>query len=396
MAKNNDKDKVVLERIKEAVNAIDNKDFTIYFFVADSKDTPNSSMGYIYELAHTLQKEGYKVCMLYQLVDEYTRHELKKLTKKGKAPDPRRIFTGVRRWLGDKYADLPHLNIATGQWSIAPSDFLFIPEAFASMMRETYIKRVPCRRMAILQNINYVTDFIPFGDQWATYGITEAICSTERLSDLIQSVFPYVKTHVLNPYVSEFFRKPLKAKKLIVNIHAPKVSDVEHIVKMFYWKYRPMSFVTFRNLNDFPIETYAEMLKEGAITVWHDPDTQFGRAALEAIRSGNIVIGKVPEKAPEWMVDDKGNLLDNGIWYNDIEDVPELISRVVGSWMQDEIPSEITDAMAETAKKYGQEKWNGDVRSLFEEIVGARRNEFEEVRKVTENRINEKEKEDKE
>lgn len=387
MNKNNEKDKAVLERIEKAISSLDDKSFTLYFFVADSKDTPNSSMAYIYEMAHTLHKMGYSVCMLYQLVDEYTRHELKKLTKKGKVPDQRRLFTGVRRWLGDKYADLPHLNIATGQWQITPADFLFIPDAFASMMRETFVKKIPCRRMAILQNFNYVTEFIPFGDEWGTYGITEAIVATDKLSDLIKSVFPYVRTHVINPYVPEFFRKPLKAKKLIVNIACPKSSDIEHIIKTFYWKYRPLQFVTFRNLNDFPIETYAEMLKEGAITIWHDPYTQFGHAALEAIRCGNIVIGKLPEQIPEWMLDEKGNILDNGVWYNNIEDLPELLSKVVGGWMNDDLPVEILDEMDRTAKLYTQDKWNAAIEKNFKEFVEERRKEFDNIRKTVETKI---------
>ena len=371
-----DKNKIVLKRVEDEIAKIVDKKSSIYFFVSDCKNTPNSQMLYIYQMALTMKELGYNVCMLYQINNEYTKHELKKLRSSGKMVDETRVFEGVDKWLGEKYSTLVHLNIASGVWRVSPSDVLFIPEVFSSLMKETYDKGLPCKRVVILQNFKYVTEFIPYGDQWMNYGITEAVVSNENQAKLIKSVFPYVNTTVINPYIQESMRKPVTAKKLIVNIAATTSSDIEHIIKTFYWKYPTMQFVTFRSLRNLPVDEYAKMLKEGCITIWHDPYTPWGRSALDAIKCGNIVIGKVPEVLPEWMVDENGNALDNAVWYNSIDDIADILATVIGSWMRDEIPEKLMDGISETAKKYTYGEWKENVEKYINGIMESRKTEF--------------------
>lgn len=371
-----DKNKIVLKRVEDEIAKIVDKKSSIYFFVSDCKNTPNSQMLYIYQMALTMKELGYNVCMLYQINNEYTKHELKKLRSSGKMVDETRVFEGVDKWLGEKYSTLVHLNIASGVWRVSPSDVLFIPEVFSSLMKETYDKGLPCKRVVILQNFKYVTEFIPYGDQWMNYGITEAVVSNENQAKLIKSVFPYVNTTVINPYIQESMRKPVTAKKLIVNIAATTSSDIEHIIKTFYWKYPTMQFVTFRSLRNLPVDEYAKMLKEGCITIWHDPYTPWGRSALDAIKCGNIVIGKVPEVLPEWMVDENGNALDNAVWYNSIDDIADILATVIGSWMRDEIPEKLTEGISETAKKYTYGEWKENVEKYINGIMESRKTEF--------------------
>lgn len=371
-----DKNKIVLKRVEDEIAKIVDKKSSIYFFVSDCKNTPNSQMLYIYQMALTMKELGYNVCMLYQINNEYSKHELKKLRSSGKMVDETRVFEGVDKWLGEKYSTLVHLNIASGVWRVSPSDVLFIPEVFSSLMKETYDKGIPCKRVVILQNFKYVTEFIPYGDQWMNYGITEAVVSNENQSKLIKSVFPYVNTTVINPYIQESMRKPVTAKKLIVNIAATTSSDIEHIIKTFYWKYPTMQFVTFRSLRNLPVDEYAKMLKEGCITIWHDPYTPWGRSALDAIKCGNIVIGKVPEVLPEWMVDENGNALDNAVWYNSIDDIADILATVIGSWMRDEIPEKLMDGISETAKKYTYGEWKENVEKYINGVMESRKTEF--------------------
>lgn len=382
-----DKNKIVAQRIENAIEQLETKKSALYFFVTDCKNVPNSEMLYIYDMALTLKELGYDVCMVYQLNNEYSKHELKKLEKAGKPIDNFRKFEGVGKWLGEKYAEIDHLNIANSTWRVSPSDFLFIPEAFSSMMKETFEKGIPCKRIAVLQNFKYVTEFIPYGDQWMNYGITDVIASNDNQKRLIESVFPYIKCSVVNPYIQECMRKPAVAKKLIVNIASTKSSDVEHIIKTFYWKYPLMQFVTFRSLRNLNVTEYSDMLKEGCITIWHDPDTPFGRSAIDAIKCGNIVIGKVPEIIPEWMVDDNGEILNNGVWYSSIEQVPDILARVIGSWMRDEVPTEIYDEMNKTAEKYTYAEWKDGLNAYVEEKLKERADYFRELKKNVENKI---------
>lgn len=382
----------VLGRISDAIANIENKNFTMYFFVADSKNTPNSSMEYVYQMALAMQNLGYKVCMLYQIDNEYTDEELSVINENNGIVDEMRIFTGVGEWLGEEYANLRHLNISLGTWSVSPSDFLFIPEAFSSLMFQTHQHKIPCKRFVLLQNFDYVTDMIPYGVEWMNYGIHEVIASTQHEAALIKRSFPYVKTRILSPCIPEYFRIPVKPKNLVVNMVAKKQSDVNRILKQFYWQYPKLKFVSFRDLRNFPRMKFAELLQDGAITVWVDDYTTFGNSALEAMRCGDIVIGKIPENIPEWMGDDNG-LFDNGVWFTNVDDVPSILANVITSWMSDNIPEELTDAMEKTNSLYRFDKWNDDVRNLAEQITKERVGELKEFMASQKNNKEEKEEE---
>ena len=107
--------------------------------------------------------------------------------------------------------------------------------------------------------------------------------------------------------------------------------------------------------------------------------TPFGNSAVEAIRCGNIVIGKVPENIPEWMGDENG-LKDNGVWFTNINDVPKILA-VISSWMNDDIPEELLKSMDETNRLYTYEKWVENVNDFTKGIVNARIKEFKQFKK---------------
>lgn len=372
----------IIKRIEDAIKNSETNNFTLFFFVIDCKNVPNSNMFYIYHMAKTLYDNGYNVKMLYQMDKEYTTEELEELERKQQFINNDRRFVGVREWLGNDYANLPHMNISNGQWSVSPSDFLFIPEAFASLMQQTYKFKAPCRRFVILQNYDYVTDFIPLGVEWKNYGIFDAITSTDKQAELIKSVFPYMRTKTISPCIPDMFRKPVTPHKLYVNIIAKRQSDVGKLIRTFYWKYPIYKFISFKDVRNLNQEKYAETLKNGAITVWIDDETPFGYAPLEAMRCGNIVIGKIPETIPEWMQDEEG-IINNGYWSYDKLSLVDVLAKVVSTWMNDEIPQELTDSVEETNKKYTQSQWNENVTSLMKELVEDRINEFKTIKEQT-------------
>lgn len=371
MKMENNKSKEIIKRIEGTISTVAEKKSILYFFIADARNTPNAKMEYIYQLAYTLHEKKYNVCMLYQLDNEYSEKEIADLIRKEKPIDENRRFVGVTKWLGEKYGRLKHFNLSKGEWKVSPADFLFIPEAFSSLMKETFDNHIPCKRYVILQNFNHVTEFIPFGDQWANYGITDVIVPNNRQAQLIKSVFKYTNTYILPPYIPEYFRKPVTAKKLIVNIITKNRHDAEHIIKVFYWKYRIFQFVPFRVLTNLPRERFAEMLKESAITIWIDKDSSFGYSALESIRCGNITIGKIPEDAPDWM-EENNEFKSNGIWVDDVNKIPDILASVVNEWIEDEVSPEIYKSMDETNNLYSIDEWNANVDKLFSDIFERR------------------------
>lgn len=382
-----DNTKEIVQRIETEIGKLKDKSFKVLFYVPDAKNNATGYISYIYQMALTLQQLGYNVKMLYQLDNEYTAEELKKLDLENQPIDDNRVFVGVTESLGEKYATLEHANIQNEELEVSPSDFLIIPEVYSSVMNQT--KKLSCKRIVLTQNYNYLTDFIQVGVSWANFGITDTITSCLNQAELVNSVFPYVKTKVLTPYIPSYFYEGNEPKKLIVNIITKSQKDANKIIKPFYWKYPMYKWVSFRDLRSYPREMFADYLREGAITIWVDSDTQFGYAPLEAIKSGNIVIGKIPELIPEWMLsEDKTQLLDNGIWFNDINSVHKIIADVIRTWINDDIPSEITDAMKETAKKYSFDEYKVNLDNLINSYINERVKEFEEVIIVAKSRIN--------
>lgn len=176
---------------------------------------------------------------------------------------------------------------------------------------------------------------------------------------------------------------------MIVNIISKNQNDINKIIKPFYWKYPIYKFVSFRDLRNFDRKEYAELLKESAITVWVDTDSQFGYGALEAMRCNNIVIGKMTDDVLEWSSD--GNILyDNVIWFSNFDDVHKIIASVIGSWMRDQVPSELKNAVEKTNLLYRFEDWKGKVEQLINSIFESRIKELEETKIIAKNNENDK------
>ena len=144
-------------------------------------------------------------------------------------------------------------------------------------------------------------------------------------------------------------------------------------------------FISFRDLRGYPKNTFADFLQESAITIWIDNETPFGYSAIEAIRSGNIVIGKVPEHMPEWMGDGEG-LLDNGVWTYDINLIPDILARVLGSWMQDNVPSVLYENMEKLNNLYTYDLWDKNIDNFTQNLIQNRINEFIEIKSAITNK----------
>ena len=138
-------------------------------------------------------------------------------------------------------------------------------------------------------------------------------------------------------------------------------------------------FISFRDLRGYPKEKFAEYLQESAITIWIDNETPFGYSAIEAIKTGNIVIGKIPEHMPEWMGNENG-LIDNGVWTYDVNMIPDILSRVLGSWMQDKIPETLYENMEKINNSFNIEEYEENVEKIIKQYIEERIKEFQEVK----------------
>ena len=80
------------------------------------------------------------------------------------------------------------------------------------------------------------------------------------------------------------------------------------------------------------------------------------------------------------MTNEDGTLNDCGVWTYDINTIPDLLANVIGAWMQDNIPAQLTDAMSIANEKYTPDKWNDNVDNIITEIVDEQIKSFESIK----------------
>lgn len=343
--------------VNESIDNLKNNNFNLYFFVLDTKGNPSSSLEYIYKTALILHNKGYKVTMLHQ-EDE---------------------FVGVGDWLGDKYDVLPHKNISKDNVEVSISDFLFIPEIFGNVIAQT--KNLNCKKVMIIQNYNHIAEFLPISTPLEDMGIIDAVVTTKVQEEKIKKYFPHLRTHVVHPSISKIFRKSDEPQDMAVNLICKDSTLVSQIVKPFYWANPLYRWVTFRDLRGMTQEGFAAALRKSAITVWIDDSSNFGTALLEAMRSGGIVMAKVPDHPAEWMLDN-GEMTKRVIWFDDIDCLPDMLVSVVRTWTYDKIPQEIYDNAAEMDMYFTDEIAEKETEEVYVKgFIGRRLSEFEEVKK---------------
>jgi len=354
----------MLKITDENISKLKNKTFKIFFFILDTKGNPSSALEYIYQTALVLSKKGYDVTMLHQEKD----------------------FVGVGDWLGKEYAELKHSNIETDNVEIGPCDFIFIPEIFANVMIQT--KTLSCKRVAIVQNAYHVTEFLPISHTFDTVNIIDAVVTTKGQENRIKEYFPTLRTHIVSPSIKKVFRdNETTPRKMIINVICKDQSEMNRIVKPFYWKNPEYKWVSFRELRGLSQETFAEALREAAITIWDDDSTTFGYSLLEALRCGGIVLAKVPNELSDWMVKD-GEISKSVLWFNNVDELSNILPNVVQTWITDKVPAEVHDGAKETFGLYSEEAQEKEIEEVYVKGFFERRlKEFEEVRIDVENNV---------
>ena len=346
----------MLKIVDENISRLENKDFNLYFFVLDTKGNPSSSLEYIYQTALVLQNKGYKVTLLHQEKD----------------------FVGVGDWMGEKYANLPHLNIETDNVEITPSDFIFIPEIFSNVMMQT--KKLPCKRVVIVQNYNHISEFMPVSQTYDNLNITDAIVTTKIQEEKVKGLFPTVRTHIVSPSIKKMFRPGIGPKKLIVNVVCKDQSMVNQIVKPFYWKNDLYKWITFRDLRGVTQESFAEALRESAFTIWADDTTNFGYTLLEALRCGGLVLAKVPNNPSDWMFDGD-DLTKSVLWFDNIDEIPEIMASLIRTWTLDKVPTEVYENQASFDDLYSEETQENEIEEVYVKgLIGRRLSEFKSTK----------------
>ena len=349
-----------LEKIKESIEKIENKNFEIYFFTIDTKGNPTAGVATIYEKVKKLRELGYNANILHDKNDYKLREDEEGM--------------GIAEWLGEEYANLPHVSIESQKLQVGPSDFVVIPEAFASIIKQTV--SFPCKRIVFLQSYEYIFEMLEIGEGWEQFGITDVITTNKSLSEYVQSVFRGLRTDIIPVGIPEYFKNSTEPKIPTIAMYARDKRELLKIVKIFYQKYPHYRFVTFRDMSGLPREMFAKELSKSFVSVWIDELSSFGTFPLESMRTKTPVIGKIPRMVPEWMgsVDQKGNLNlnDNGIWTPNLNSIPDIIATMVGLYLEDAIPENILNGMSEWENKYSTEESDKILSEVYKNIFDRR------------------------
>jgi hypothetical protein len=366
-----------VKKLKDSIEKIKNKDFGIYFFTIDTKGNPTAGVANIYEHAKTLKDLGFNAHILHDKNDYRLNGNEEGM--------------GVTDWLGKEYGEIPHISIESQELQVGPQDFVIIPEAFSSIMKQTV--NFPCKRVVFLQSYEYVFEMLEIGENWGTFGINEVITTTNTLKEYINSVFRNLNTEVVPVGIPEFFKNSDKPKIPTISISARDNRELLKIVKVFFQKYPHYRFVTFRDMSGMSRKEFANELGKSFLGVWVDEISSFGTFPIECMKSDTPVIGKIPRMVPEWMgkLDDNGNLNlnDNGVWTANLNSLPDLIATMVGLYIEDSIPQNLTEKMEEMKLQFTEDESKAILEDVYGGIFNRRVDELNTIVDREENKVTE-------
>ena len=347
------------QELREAITRLDKKEFGLYFYTVDSHGNALAAIANIYEHVKTLNGLGYNAVVLHDKTE----------------------YVGVADWMGQEYADLPHMSLESQQLRIGGSDFIIIPEVFAKMMDQ--VKNLPAKKIVMVQAYDYILELIDVGITWAHFGVKDAICTTEKGSQYVKSLFPSTNTEIIPVAIPEFFKGSDKPRIPEVAIMARDQQVAAKIIKSFYLQYPMYKWVGIPEVRGLSREQAAERIGKSCLAVWVDDISGFGTFPLECMEAGTPVIGKIPNLVPEWMekTNEDGSkvIINNGVWTSDLLNIPELIAKYLQAWLEDNEPQEIIDEMKASTGQYTSEKRDTAIETVYAKFVNNRKEELGEI-----------------
>jgi len=336
-----------IEKIESSVRNLEEKSARIYFLVQDTKGNPRASVEQIYQMAYTLNSNGYNSIIIHETKD----------------------YKGVGEWLDNKYMEIPHVSIDGQNLQISPEDFIIIPELYGHVMDQ--LKNFPCGKIVLCQAYDHMLETLPPGVSWSNYGFFKCITTNETQKEYIKNVFRNVTIDVVTPYVNEKFTKKDKPSKPIISIHTRDARDTAKIIKTFYLKYPQYRWITFRDMRGINQDDFSKFLKESYLSVWVDNESGFGTFPIESMVSGTPIIGKVPNLKPEWMNE------NNGIWIQNFNEIVDVVANFTQNWLEDNINDGLYTNMTNTGNEsQNYENYKNNVVNLFEQYFETRKEIF--------------------
>ena len=338
------------EKLEKSINNMKEKLSRIYFMVQDTKGNAKASVRYIYQMAIALKKEGYNSIMLHEKPD----------------------YFGVSSWLEEEYmSNLEHRSIDGTSLEISPEDLIIIPEIYGFLMDQ--ISKLPCGKIVLSQAFDHIFETLQPGQSWSQLGFFKCITTSNKQKELIESTMRNVSVDVIEPFISENFKKSGYPEKTIVNIHTRDHRDTTNLIKSFYVKFPQYRWITFRDLRGFSEIEFSNAMKDSFISVWIDQSGSYGTFPIESMKMEIPVLGLVPDITPSWMTE------DNGLWVNNKTIMVDVLSDFIQNWLEDNLSPKLFEQMEKTLSELPtKEDFEKNTIFLFNKMIKTRISSFED------------------
>jgi len=339
-----------IKKLEVSIQNLKDKKSRIYLLVQDTKGNAKASITYIYNLGMSLLKGGFNPIILHEKPD----------------------YVGVAEWLGEEYMTLlPHKAIEGQNLEVAPEDFIVIPELYGFVMSQ--ISKLPCGKIVLSQAYDHILETLQPGQNWSQLGFHKCITTSETQKEYISNVMRNTTIDILEPYISDNFRKQSLLPKPIITIHSRDQRDTANIIKSFYVKFPQYRWVTFRDMKGLSEKQFADALQDSCLSVWVDESSSYGTFPLESMKSGVPVLGSVPNMVPSWMNE------DNGLWINNKIQIVDFIADYLQNWLEDNVNDSLYSSMESTVSSLpSKETFEENSVNLFENYIQTRLENFEE------------------
>lgn len=370
-----------LEKLKVAIDKIEKKDIK-FLFAITSTPQPAASVYEVYYHAKVAKNMGYKVTMLTDsedfVVPEYIEKEL---------------------------TDVEHVSMEKIKLSVGPQDVLVIPETFSNVMEQT--KNLGCIRVGLLQSIDYMLNGLVLGVDWNQLGIENILTTSASMRDALIMYYGPNKFKIghYDVGIPEYFHNnDDMPKRPVISVIGRNPNDISKVIKLFYAKFPQFQWVTFdpmltESKPPSPLRRidFADRLRKNFASLWIDRISSFGTFPLEAMKSGSIPVGLVPDFAPEYLLTNDGKIVEGaGFWSNNIYQLPLMLGEVLTKFLDDTIDEGIYDSMEKTASRYTQENSTEQLTKYYGGLIEERKqllqkavDEYEKAKSAEKNNVEE-------